>query len=117
MISIKKCDDISEIGYKLPVEAYILFEDGAIKLACIFEVHKNKTKILDIKTFDKAEKLYYDAVIRTVAAYSLSRGIERTVSYNEGIADILMSLGFIKENSFVSAKNALLVRHQCGEKK
>ena len=45
MISIKKCDDISEIGYKLPVEAYILFDDGTIKLACIFEVHKKCDRI------------------------------------------------------------------------
>lgn len=117
MISIKKCEDISEIGFKPPLEAYALFEDGVLKLACIFEVHKNKTKILDIKTFCDAQKLYYDAVIRTVAAYSLSQGVECMVSSNDSIADILVSLGFTKENDVVSAKNALLVIHQCGEVK
>ncbi len=117
MISIKKCEDISEIGFKPPLEAYMLFEDGRLKLACIFELHKNKTKILDIKTFSDTEKLYYDAIIRTIAAYSLSKGIERTVSYNENIEDILVSLGFEKENSVLSAKNALLVTHQCGDMK
>lgn len=115
MISIKKCEDISEIGFKPPLEAYMLFDDGVLKLACVFELHKNKTKILDIKTFCDVHKLYCDAVIRTIAAYSLSTGAERMVSDNENIADILISLGFVKEKSALCAKNALLVTHQCGE--
>ena len=115
MISIKKCENISERGYTTPVEAYMLFDEGNLKLACIFELRKNKTHILDIKTFSDVNKMYYDAVIRTVAAYSLSNGIEKIVSRNKNTEGILIELGFEKEKSLLSAKSALLLVHQCGE--
>ena len=117
MISIKKCENVSEIGFKPPLEAYVLFDEGILKLACIFEIHKSSAKILDLKEFADVSKLYYDAIIKTVAAYSLSLGVERMVSSNENIADALTSVGFVKEKGVLCAKSALLVTHQCGEVK
>lgn len=113
MIQIKKCQNISDVGFEPPLEAYILFDDDKIMMTCIFETEKKCVRIYDIHTHGEPQRLYYDAIIRTVAAYALSKGIEIIKCSNKEVFDILSGFNFAQDKHDMTAKCALLLVHQC----